>query len=282
MEFLTHAEMMQRSNDLRVGLLTLLSDKALVGKPSARQWRFLTACLERMLEPEKGMPFRPVDKNQAAQWKFEVEDKLRRYYLRPGKPPAQVFRLVHRSQLGDLGIFEDEVVPDLAGYCLLVRDFTGGAQVPEGSPRELKAYLERVVAEAANAELRAYLALPELLIEGLLPYFIKGSPAYNGILTVLTQKKKKGWVLNNPYNPSTQRINKLSVRSIGQKEAIVHTTEYWYLRWWDDRNKRYTYPYCETNHQIYVLKCEDNEWKIYQEQKPSPRTSAPHRKAGIS
>jgi len=99
------------------------------------------------------------------------------------------------------------------------------------------------------------------------------------ILGILTRHKEKRWVLINPYNPSTKRLLTVSIKEIGENKAVAHTTEYWYLRWWSERDKRYVYPYRETNRQVYILHREPDGWKVYQNLRPSPRSSAPHRRA---
>lgn len=71
---------------------------------------------------------------------------------------------------------------------------------------------------------------------------------------------------------------KIKVKRIGNQEASVSTMEYWYLRGCDAKKDAYVYPYRETNHQIYVLRREANTWKVYENQRPAPRTSVPHRR----
>ncbi|MBN1625982.1 MAG: hypothetical protein JW944_05610 [Deltaproteobacteria bacterium] len=65
--------------------------------------------------------------------------------------------------------------------------------------------------------------------------------------------------------------------SIKEKEAVAATTEYWYLRCWDENKQSYAYPYRETNNQKYILKPEGQEWKVYMNLRPQPKTSIPHR-----
>ena len=143
---------------------------------------------------------------------------------------------------------------------------------------ELRPYLERVIAEAVEAEFAAYMALPEVQTETIEKCFCKDSPAFKEILGILSRHKEKDWVLNNPYNPSTKRLLAVSIKEIAENKAVAHTTEYWYLRWWSNRDRKYTYPYRETNRQVYILHRESGGWKIFQNLRPSPRTSAPHRR----
>ncbi len=128
----------------------------------------------------------------AAQYKFEVEDKLRRYYRRPGKPIDFVFALVHGDKLAGYGLDEPRSYPNLCGYCLLVRDVSRD----HGDPAEIQAetpgsYLERVVAEAVDAEFRAYAALPEVVTKDLRRWFCADGPAIKEILNILTRHQKK-------------------------------------------------------------------------------------------
>jgi hypothetical protein len=72
----------------------------MAGKPKARQWRFFRDAVERLLSGDHFSEFDTVPRVQAAQLKFEVEDKLRRFYLRPGRAPEFVFTLARQSELG--------------------------------------------------------------------------------------------------------------------------------------------------------------------------------------
>jgi hypothetical protein len=79
-------------------------------------------------------------------------------------------------------------------------------------------------------------------------------------------------------NPSTKRLLALRVSRLAGRDALVATTEYWYLRWWGAKEKSYVYRYRETNHQMYVLRKEpDDEWRVYDNLRPAPRSSAPAR-----
>jgi hypothetical protein len=215
---------------------------------------------------------------QQPQYKFEVEDRLRRYYQHPGNAVDFVFTIVHKSNLAPWGI-DSDTYPNLAGYCLLVRDLdvdrSGSAAEQRGE--NLRLYLERVVTEANDAEFRAYAALPEVMTDELARWFCPESPAIKEIVNLLIRHRKKRWIISNPLNPSTKRILSIKVKKIGQNEALVNTMEYWYLRWWDEREESYVYSYRETNRQMYILKMDGAEWKVFQNLRSLPRTSIPNR-----
>ncbi len=78
-------------------------------------------------------------------------------------------------------------------------------------------------------------------------------------------------------NPSTKRLMEVKVKRIALNEAEVTTREYWYLRWLKASNDSYEYTYRETNLQRYILNREDGAWKVYQNLRPAPRTTAPQR-----
>ena len=278
MEYLGIDEIQRNANKIENAFESLMATKALVGKPRALQWRFFKACLERLLTPSSKSEFDEIGPIRSAQLKFEVEDKLRRFYLRPGRSVDFVFSLVHRNRVAIYGIDKADY-PDLSGYCLLVRRLSGQEawRGPE-AVSDIKAYLEKIVAEAIDAEFRAYEALPEIQTGQLERYFCAGSPAFKEITNILHRHKKRGWIISNPMNPSTKRLLKVKVRRIGVVEALVNTMEYWYLRWWDAHEKSYTYPYRETNRQVYILKKEHGIWKVFENLRPSPRTSTPHRR----
>lgn len=276
MEYLQIEDIHEHTQEIRGALESLLASKVLVVRSDALQWRFLRDCFECLLSNEYISDFEMIASVQLAQYKYEIEDKLRRFYLHPGKPLDFVFTVVHSSKLSMHGF--DEIYPSLAGYSLLVRDLTidritDGA----GSGENLKLYLERVVTEANDAEFRAYAALPEIRDDEIARWFCVGSPAYNEIRNILERHNKKGWVLSNPYNPSTKRLTKLNVKEVTKDEARVDTMEYWYLRWWDERKGSYEYSYRESNRQMYELRKIGDEWKVYRNLRGQPRSSTPHR-----
>ncbi|RPI79949.1 MAG: hypothetical protein EHM45_00715 [Desulfobacteraceae bacterium] len=283
MEYLSLEEIQERKEAVTRGLEYLLGLKALTGKPGARQWQFFRACLTRLLEPARKTDYDDCAAVTAAQYKFEVEDSLRRFYLRPGMPVPYVFALIHKSKLPEYGFFAGEDYPDVCGYCLLIRDFSENDRsehaLRETDPRILRPYLEKVVAAAMEAEYQSYTALPDIAMESLQKWFCPDGPALKEVLRVLYQYHKKKWVLTNPLNPSTKRLLNVKVRKIEAEEAVVATTEYWYLLWWDPKQRIYAYPYRETNHQIYILhKTGPEEWQVFDNLKPPPRATAPHRR----
>lgn len=218
---------------------------------------------------------------RAAQLKFEVEDRLRRFYLHPGKALRYIFAMVHANHLSSYVLVDSEPYPSFAGYCVLVREYSeaDASNVEVESKATLKPYLERVVAECIDAEFRAYAALPEISLDELEKWFYPDSPAMKEIINLVTRHQARGWIISNPLNPSTKRLQRIKVHRVDAKECLVHTTEYWYLRWWDASKSAYAYPYRETNTQVYVLKKSEGTWKVYQNLRPSPRSSAPHRRA---
>ena len=176
-------------------------------------------------------------------------------------------------------MYDAENYPDLAGYCILIRDLTiETAKIFSNTLKDSKLYLERVIAESIDVEFRAYMALPNIKTDELQKWFCLESPAIKEIINLLLRHQKKGWVISNQMNPSTKRLLNVRLKKITQKEAIVNTMEYWYLRWWDLNNESYTYPYRETNRQIYILKRKVENWKVFENLRPSPRSSTPHRK----
>lgn len=199
-------------------------------------------------------------------------------YLRPGREPRFLFTMVHKSVLDSIGM--ESNYPSVANYCVLVRDLASEAihgEVSKLDPVQTRAYIERVVAEAVDAEYGAYMSLPNIVTDEVDKWFCSDGPARKEIVTILERHKKKGWVISNPMNPSTKRLLGIRVKKIAEKEAVVNTTEYWYLRWWDLKEGSYTYPYRETNRQTYILIKESDGWKVFENLRPLPRSSVPHR-----
>ena len=117
MEFLTLEQLRECVVEIRAAFNALMENQTLAVRKDARQWRFFRSCLERTLAALPGTwsadrvhwpsvtgaalaaipgrwPMHPPQ--QLAQFKFEVEDKLRRFYLRHSGPIDFVFSLVHR------------------------------------------------------------------------------------------------------------------------------------------------------------------------------------------
>jgi hypothetical protein len=275
--YISALEARQRESEIRAELASLLSNKALVGRPRARQWRFFTACVEMLLSGAANPEFQQMPAVQLAQLKFEVEDRLRRFYLRPGRPVRFVFGLAHvRNQ--ELFDANEADYPAICGYRAFIRDF-GRDYSSQGSLAEYMEHLERVVTEAIDAEFFAYKALPDVQTGELDKWFCADGPAYLEIANVLNRHRARGWTISNPLNPSTKRLIAIKVKRMDRAEATVSTVEYWYLRWWSEAKRSYVYSYRETNRQVYVLRSESGTWRVYQNLRPSPRMSAPNRRA---
>lgn len=275
MEYLTLAEIRSREPEIRSAFDRLMTTRTFASRGYARQWRFLDRCLDCTLGgATREFAATPA---QLAQYKFEVEDRLRRYYLRIGQPVAYVFRLMHRRDALRDGLVVEAAYPDTGGYYLLVRDRRDvGADVLE-SIAETRDYVEKTVAACIDAEFDAYQALPEIDEGRLLKWFAPRAAAYRDLIHTLARLAQRGWVLTNPHNPSTKRLLSIDAREVRGDTAIVRTTEYWYLRWWSTVEGKYRYPYRETNRQIYVLVRQGREWFVDENIRPAPRSSTPHR-----
>lgn len=279
MEFLNQTELTEKAQIIRDELTSLLTNRSVVGRPSSHQWRFFAACVNRALGDQSPTEFDTTDRIRAAQWKFEVEDRLGRFYRRAGKPVKFVFLMTHVSCLERLiGAIDTPDFPCLAGYTVLVRDISADGDSSLLEDSELRAYLERVVAEACDAEFAAYAALPSPDLTQLDQWFIKGSPAYNEIAGVIQAHSRRGWNISNPYNPSHKRIQHIQAKALCATEATVYTLEHWYLRWWSVHDESYSFTYRETNRQTYVLRPDADGWKVFQNLRPLPRSGAPGRR----
>lgn len=253
-----------------------MENETLAMRKHARQWQFLRLCLEHTLGASPG-EFFISEPQRLAQFKFEVEDKLRRFYLRHGAPVDFVFSLVHRRDAARYQFIPDSHYPDTAGYCLLVRDRRDCGNAAVGTSAQTRAYLESVVAGCIDAEFSAYRALPDFDKTPLQRWFQRGGDAYRDLVNNLTQLARRGWVVSNRCNPSTKRLLAVEIKEMRGKQAIARTTEYWYLRWWSTLEQKYRYPYRETNRHTYYLVNTDDGWRVEGNIFPPPRTSTPHR-----
>lgn len=110
----------------------------------------------------------------------------------------------------------------------------------------------------------------------LLRWVRRESGAHRDLVHTLTQLRRLGWVLSDPSNPSTKRLLAIEVKEIRGSEAVVRTTEYWYLRWWSTVEQTYRYPYRETNRHTYLLVNTPEGWLADENIRPAPRSSAPY------
>lgn len=237
MEYLSLDETVSMKGEVIRELELLFSNKAAVGKPNLLQWRFFKDCTDKLFNPRLSSQFSSFPNFKKAQLKFETEDKLKRFYLRPGRNINFVFKIIHKKDLQNI-LFEDaDSYPDIGGYSVLVRDTSKEVGPNYGvTEKDIKEYIERVVAKAVDSEFEAYQTLPNIITDNLLNrWFYSTGPAKKEILPVLTRHKERGWILTNPMNPSTKRILSIKVKKIEKKEIFVSTTEYWYLRWWDTK-----------------------------------------------
>ena len=111
----------------------------------------------------------------------------------------------------------------------------------------------------------------------LLRWILRDSGAHLDLMHTLTQLKRLGWVLTDPSNPSTRRLLAIDVKEVRGNEAVVRTTEYWYLRWWSTIEQRYRYPFRETSRHTYLLVNAPDGWLVDDNIRPVPRSSTPYR-----
>ncbi|MEZ4302535.1 MAG: hypothetical protein R3B70_46835 [Polyangiaceae bacterium] len=252
----------------------LLANKRIVIRPKSKQWMFLRHCFSVLLAGKSSDA--AYTKQQALQYRFEVEDRLRRYYLSPGRPVSFVFRFMHIDKALSLGLVDD-AYPNANGYVLLVAE--EGLEIDDG----VGDVLERVVADATDAEWAVYQALPDLLLLPLETCFVVDGPAYKRIRHLAERHHDRRWTLKRPEsNPSTKRVLDVKVVKIEGDRGLVRTKEYWYLRWWSlDKNDYAKVDYRETNMQTYVMVRRDGRWMVEENIYPPPRSSTPHRKSVV-
>lgn len=262
-----------RAGEIRAEFDRILAHRGIVTRPNALQWKFLRHCFEALMSG-KSSDF-PCDKTRAAQYRFEADDRLARHYARYDRPPKFAFALRHVSHAARDGTIGDDY-PQSNGYVLLVSDLKGAyLTTPERKTREL---LERVVADAIDAEFAAYRALPKIELAPLENAFVKSGGAYDRIKSLVVRHHDRRWTISNPNNPSTRRLLAIKRIELTGSKARVRTEEYWYLRWWSLKKKKYAYIYNFRNFQTYILVNNEGRWLVDTNSYPSPRESASRRK----
>lgn len=277
MEFLRWTEIKDDRHAIDAAFLRLLADGLLVQRQESLQWCFLRSCYDVWTpEPRTDLLRDQVRTTRLAQYRYEVENKLARYYRRYGKAVDFVFAVDHERNAPVQGDY-----PSYRGYLLRVR-----RRRPDGIARddELLQRAEAVVGRALEAEMQCYLDPTDTRILELKNYYVPDGPAYRQILNVVEGIRAREWTLTTPaFNPSTFRLVRCEAKfervPVGDgRELRVSTDEYWYLRWWDLRREKYVYPYRETNRQLYFLETDATAMRIHTNSYPAPRTSAPHRR----
>lgn len=120
-----------------------------------------------------------------------------------------------------------------------------------------------VVRNAINAEFDAYKYLPKIKVKEIDKWFSKGGSARTRIVHLLYKHKERGWIINNPLNPSTVELLNVKLKKIQADRATVTTEEYWYLRWFDVKALKYRHVYNVKNDQSYVLVDEgQGTWRV--------------------
>lgn len=124
--------------------------------------------------------------------------------------------------------------------------------------------LKELIRGAADAEMQAYKAVPDIITTGLLEFFEADSPAFNMVYVYLVEYKQKKLILTNPNNPTEHKIYEIILVHYSENEATFETVEYWLLRWYNVEKSEY--PSRETykvkNRQTYTLVNCSKEWKI--------------------
>jgi hypothetical protein len=275
--YLTPAQIGARAEAVTAEFERLLATKKLVLRPTSKQWTFLRHCFSVLLGGESRDA--AYTRQQALQYKFEVEDKLRRYYLAPGRAVPFVFRISHLEKALALSLIEDGY-PSANGYVLLVAEPGAVAAADHGAISDV---LERVVTEATDAEWAVYQKLPDVELAALERCFVVTGSAYKRIRHLAEQHHNRRWTIAKPdNNPSTKRVLDVKVIEIEPERARVRTKEYWYLRWFSlDANDYAKVDYRETNVQTYIMVLRDGRWLVEDNIYPPPRSSTPHRKTVV-
>ncbi len=269
--YLTREEVDFYSEALSAEFERLTRHRWFAARKSARQWAFFRHSFEVLVGRASG-DF-DCGRQEAVQYKYEISDKLRRYYSAPGEHVRFIFTLESEKQSGHLD-GDDAAYPRANGYLLRV---TLNEPLAD-SAQQISAYLKRVVADAIDAEWAVYTKLPRVDLTPLDGLFDPNGSAYKRIQRIAQSHSKKQFTLANDLNPSTRRLIDVRVVELTTAAARVRTSEYWLLYWWSLEDKAYIkYVYNELNKQTYFLALIDNRWLVQDNYYPTPKTSTPRR-----
>ena len=267
--YLTIEEIRYYSTEIRESFERLINHRWFSARKDSKQWLFLKHCFA-VLIGEQSDEFVCSEK-QAINYKFEIADRLHRYYLASGNPVPFVFSLVH--QKNEVNQLPDIDYPSCNGYLLRV-------SYNKENPDSLylkKLLIEKAISEATDAEFQFYQKLPEIDLSVLNNYFDKNGSAYKKIAQVAKNVQKLSRTIQNENNPSTKRLIDVKIEKLTETTAQIRTSEYWLLMWWSNINSCYEYTYNELNRQNYFLQLKNGKWLVVDNIYPHAKTSTPRR-----
>ncbi|MEJ7623713.1 MAG: hypothetical protein WKF34_06950 [Pyrinomonadaceae bacterium] len=268
--YLTKKEIEHYRPEIEEEFKTIIRHPWFSARENARQWQFFKRCFNVLTGEDTG-DFECSEK-QAIYYKYEVNDRLQRYYLAFGKPIKFIFHLINEKKAG-ISDYDEPDYPSCNNYKLRV---SYNKHLPD-AVQEKKLLIEKTIAEAMDAEFDAYQALPELEFARLAAIFDTNGSAYKEIVNRVKKHKKRKWIIRGDTNPSTKRLIDIRIGSLSETRAEVRTSEYWLLMWWSVEEKKYAHTYKEMNRQRYYLIWKDGRWLVQENIYGKPKTSTPRR-----
>ena len=194
MEYLSIKEIVSLKKDINHELDLLLSNKSAVTKPNSLQWLFFVDCINTLFIPHSNSKFNSLTNSNKAQLKFEIEKKLRNFYLRPGRKIDFVFQMIHKKELKNIFYNDADSYPHIGEYAVLVRDTSKEVSQNNGlTEKDVKEYIERVITEAVETEFEAYQTLPKIIEDDLLnSWYCPFGPAKKEIMHILVRHRERG------------------------------------------------------------------------------------------
>jgi hypothetical protein len=222
-------------------------------------------------------------KATATQYKGYSKNTIRGAF-KPGNPLRDLIDLLCLYAHGKTYVqcVKDGILPnDLAEFAKLKSLIKGrmvkwpeslDISVPTPSKQgTLQEQLITIVRGANDAEYNAYCQLPEVTTAGIDKFIWPDGIAYKRIFTVLTEHQKKGWIINNTNNPSGHEEYGIWIDRLTDRNAVIKTEEFWYLRWFNVRTGKYIHIYNEVNIQTWCLIKRNEVWKVISTYYPKPR-----------
>ncbi len=181
MEFMTLSEVRASATEIRDGFEALMRKPSLAPKKNSKQWLFFRRCLEQTLSTaSRKLPDYPPQ--AIAQYKYEVEDKLRNLYNSMGAPLPFIFKLFSHRDAHNAGLIVDDDYPEAHGYHLLIRDRRNADPNDPLHGVSLRDRLEKVITAWVDARFDAYMALPAIDEANLTKFLLHNAPAYLEVL----------------------------------------------------------------------------------------------------
>jgi hypothetical protein len=123
--------------------------------------------------------------------------------------------------------------------------------------------IRTLIKTANHAQFEAFKSCPDCDMASMKPYYLEEGSAYKYLAAALQNVQKDQRTIGQPKdNPSYFSIEEIYEVKITGTEAVARTAEFWLLKWYDTKQKKYSKKYEVANKQSYKMLKQKGVWKI--------------------